>query len=95
MHYDSGLEQDVQDVFITSLAIDSGQVLVSNEKGQHFTIDPSTRNVTGDARGCDGAGSGGCSHLAARALPAGSAIVAALGALVLAGMLLRRRRRGE
>lgn len=57
---DPNLERDVQDVFISSLALDANnQLQVSNEAGKHFTIDPVTQKVTGDARGCGS--SGGCS----------------------------------
>lgn len=90
-HYDTSLETDVQDVFITSLAVENGQILVTNEKGRHFTIDPATQQVTGDARGCDGGTSGGCSYLAARPMPTAGWLVGALGVLGFVGILLRRR----
>jgi len=61
--YDSYLEQDVQDVFITSLALSStSQLQVSNEAGKHFTIDPTTQKVSGDTTGCSGRSSSGCSY---------------------------------
>jgi outer membrane protein assembly factor BamB len=91
-HYDTSLETDVQDVFITSLAVANGQVLVTDEKGRHFAIDPATQQVTGDARGCDGVTSGGCSYLALRSRPTAGWLVGALGALGFAGILLGRRR---
>ena len=90
--YDPNLETDVQDIFITSLAVQNGQILVTNEKGQRFTIDPATRRVDGDARGCDG--SDGCSLLARPWAPRTALAAAGLGFLGLAGMILRRKRRG-
>ena len=90
-HYDTSLETDVQDVFITSLAIENGRILVTDEKGRHFTIDPATQQVTGDARGCDGGTSGGCSYLAARPMTTAGWLVGALGVLGFVGILLRRR----
>jgi hypothetical protein len=91
-HYDPGLEADVQDVFITSLAAQGGQILVANEKGQHFTIDPATRRVDGDARGCGD--SEGCGLLATRSTPLAGWIVGVLGLLGLAGMIRWRKRFG-
>ena len=58
--YDPQLEQDVQDVFITSLAVDNGQLDVTNEKGLHFAIDLQTHAISGDARGCSEPVAGGC-----------------------------------
>jgi hypothetical protein len=52
-----------------SLAIENGRILVTDENGRHFTIDPATQQVTGDARGCDGGTSDGYSYLAARSIP--------------------------
>src|SRR3954470_6649011 len=43
--YDRRLEQDVQDVFITSLKRRGNVLLISNERGEHFVIDLSTRKV--------------------------------------------------
>jgi hypothetical protein len=60
-HYDSSLERDVQDVFITSLVLDHDRLLIEDEKGRHFEIDPETRTVAGDARGCN---HGGCNYMA-------------------------------
>jgi hypothetical protein len=61
--YDSSLEQDVQDVFITDLVLDTNsQLQVTNEAGKHFTIDPTTQKVTGDARGCSEKSSSSCSY---------------------------------
>jgi hypothetical protein len=40
------LERDVQDVFITSLEIDHGLLIVANERGQRFAVDLATRKVT-------------------------------------------------
>jgi hypothetical protein len=65
--YDPSLEQDVQDVFVTSLALENAKLQVANEKGQHFAIDPQTQEVTGDARGCEQQiPSGGCSYAPSR-----------------------------
>jgi MYXO-CTERM domain-containing protein len=92
-HYDTSVETDVQDVFITSLAVDHGQVLVTNEKAQHFTIDPASKRIAGDATGCDGGASDGCSVLDTPSTAMGSRMVGVLGLLGLAGMFLRRPRR--
>jgi hypothetical protein len=93
-HYDPNLEQDVQDVFITSLAIEDGRVLVSNEKGAHFAIDPATRQVTGDARGCFEGGGLGCATFPRRPAPAHAWPVVLLGVGGLA-VLARLRARGR
>ena len=67
--YDTQLETDVQDVFITSLAIDNGNLNVTNEKGLHFAIDLRTQAVSGDARGCSDSAAGGCSFAAGACTP--------------------------
>lgn len=43
--YDSR-EKDVQDVFITKLAIERGRLIVTNEKGEKFIVDLKTRSVS-------------------------------------------------
>jgi outer membrane protein assembly factor BamB len=40
-------ERDVQDVFITSLQVENGRLLVSNEAGKTFTLDLKTGQVKG------------------------------------------------
>ena len=40
------LERDVQDVFITSLADKDGTLLITNERGEKYTLDLQTRKVT-------------------------------------------------
>jgi hypothetical protein len=40
------LERDVQDVFITSLAIDKGSLVVTNERGDSYSLDLATRKIT-------------------------------------------------
>ena len=61
-HYDSR-ETDVQDVYITALAIEDGQLSVQDKKDRNFSIDLSSRAVSGDENGCGpqqaSAGSGG------------------------------------
>lgn len=52
--YDPFLEQDVQDVFITSLTLANGVLSVVDQKGRHFQISTTTRVVTGDG-GCSSA----------------------------------------
>ncbi|TXG76694.1 MAG: hypothetical protein E6R11_07635 [Rhodocyclaceae bacterium] len=42
---DPGLEADVQDVFITSLELLNGRLLIRNERGEVFLLDPGTRAV--------------------------------------------------
>jgi hypothetical protein len=39
------LERDVQDVFITSLVISGGTLLIENERGDKYTLDVNTRRV--------------------------------------------------
>ena len=40
------LERDVQDVFITSLALKDGSLLITNERGEKYALDLQTRKVT-------------------------------------------------
>ena len=40
------LEEDVQWVFITSLVQQNHTLLITNERGGHFTLDLTTRKVT-------------------------------------------------
>jgi hypothetical protein len=89
-HYDANLEQDVQDVFITSLAVQNGRVLVSNEHGAHFAVDPATLQVTGDATGCDASRGSGCAVVPIRPGSAGPLVSAAL----CLALLVWRGRRG-
>jgi hypothetical protein len=49
LRYDHRLEQDVQDVFITSLAVRDGNALIiTNERGERYVLDLSTRIVIRD-----------------------------------------------
>jgi hypothetical protein len=84
--YDSHLESDVQDVFVTTLDVSDGRLVIVNEKNSTFTVDPSTRNVTGAARGC---GEEGCSY--APTLPRSSA-PSLVWALLFAFVVLARSR---
>lgn len=43
---DPKLEADVQHVFITSLAVEGGVLIVTNERGETYVLDPATRKVT-------------------------------------------------
>jgi hypothetical protein len=43
---DPALERDVQDVFITTLSIKRGALIITNEHGDTYTLDLSTRKVT-------------------------------------------------
>lgn len=43
--FDPALERDVQDVFITSLALRQGGLLITNERGDTYTLDLATREV--------------------------------------------------
>jgi hypothetical protein len=45
LNYDKTLEGDVQHIFITSLKISSGRLLVKNEKGGQYTIDLNKKAV--------------------------------------------------
>ena len=40
-----GLEEDVQHVFISALKEEKGLLLITNEKGARFSLDPKTRKV--------------------------------------------------
>jgi hypothetical protein len=42
-----GLEGDVQDVWFRSLRAEGGRLLVENERGERFEIDPAARRVHG------------------------------------------------
>jgi hypothetical protein len=46
IRYDRTLEEDVQDVFITSLKARGNVLLITNERGERFVLDLSTRKVT-------------------------------------------------
>ncbi|HEV7404170.1 MAG TPA: hypothetical protein VGO11_14615 [Chthoniobacteraceae bacterium] len=46
VQYDADLEKDVQDVFITSLALEGGMLVVTNERGAVYHLDLATRRVT-------------------------------------------------
>ena len=43
---DPGLESYVQDVFIKTLEVVNGRLLIRNERGEVFLLDPATRAVT-------------------------------------------------
>ncbi len=40
------LERDVQDVFITSLAVENGALIIGNERGDTYALDLARRKVT-------------------------------------------------
>lgn len=44
--YDSQVEKDVQDVFITSLAIEKDTLVVVNQRNERYEINLKSRNVT-------------------------------------------------
>ena len=46
IHVDPALERDVQDVFITSIALHGARLLVTNERGENYLLDLATRTVT-------------------------------------------------
>jgi hypothetical protein len=87
--YNPNLESDVQDVFITSIVVNERQLAVTDEKGRHFSIDPATRQVSGDARGCQESGASSCSHLAKS--PRGADV--AMGCCLLGLLIIVRRSR--
>lgn len=39
------LEGDVQDVWFRSLRVEGGKLLIENERGERFEVDPATRQV--------------------------------------------------
>lgn len=39
-------ERDVQEVYINSLAAEDGLLVITNEKGRRYTLDPLTRKVS-------------------------------------------------
>jgi hypothetical protein len=41
------LEGDVQDVWFRSLRVEGGKLLIENERGERFEVDPATRHVLG------------------------------------------------
>jgi hypothetical protein len=43
--YDLAFETDVQDVFITSLKIEDDKLIIENEKGYVYSLDPETLEV--------------------------------------------------
>jgi len=43
---DPSLERDVQDVFITSLTLRGGSLVIANEHGERYALDLSTRKIT-------------------------------------------------
>lgn len=43
--YDKNLEKDVQDVFIDSLWVSGDMLMVQNEKGERYELNPETQNV--------------------------------------------------
>ena len=43
--YDTDLEKDVQDCFITSLRFEGDKLIVTNENGDEFQLDPQTLTV--------------------------------------------------
>ncbi len=91
-HYDPNLEQDVQDVFITALSVDSGTLLVTNERGQHFAIDPVSRQVTGGPSGCTGASGSACALAKMGHVPTRGGLLMVISAAGLAAILARSRR---
>lgn len=87
--YDDNLEQDVQDVFITSLQVEGTRLRVANEKSRTFFLAMRDGSVSGADRGCD---AGGCSSGRGLRTNAGAVLVAAsVGALAI--LRLRRTRR--
>jgi len=90
VHYNPDLEQDVQDVFITSLVWEDGKLRIVNEKDQQFTLVPGTRQIAGGQRDCSN-GSSGCSLGGPHLDGAFSLTMVAVIAMV-ARMAHRRRR---
>jgi hypothetical protein len=46
VHLNPSLERDVQDVFITSLTLRGGSLVIANEHGERYALDLSTNKVT-------------------------------------------------
>jgi len=46
VEYNPDIESDVQDIFITSLKIEDGKLIIENEAGDRFEIDLDTREVS-------------------------------------------------
>jgi hypothetical protein len=90
--YDKNLEEDVQDVFITSMMAGGPGLAITNERDHRFSLDLQTRAVTGDVLGCEhtnlgqGSMSGGCSY---GTRPAGATLWI-LAAMVVLGLVARR-----
>jgi hypothetical protein len=45
VEYNTDLERDVQDVWITSLSIEDGKLIVVNEKGDKYEVDLKTQGI--------------------------------------------------
>jgi hypothetical protein len=45
IHYTSSLEKDVQDIFISSLVLEDDNLLISNERGECFSLNLKSRKV--------------------------------------------------
>jgi len=43
--YQSGLERDIQDIFITNLRLTENQLIVSNESNSEYSLDLNTLEV--------------------------------------------------
>lgn len=43
---DPALERDVQDNFIAALAVERGVLVITDERGAQFSLDPATRKAT-------------------------------------------------
>ena len=46
IHYIKDLETDVQDIFITTLKIENGDLIVTNEKNKKYKVSLSTKKIT-------------------------------------------------
>lgn len=43
--YDSGMEQDVQDVFIEEMKADGDKLVITDENDRRYVVDPASRTV--------------------------------------------------
>jgi len=90
--YDRNLEQDVQDVFITSLQVEGSRLRATDEKSRTFFLAMRDGSViSGPDRGCD---AGGCNY-ARGSRPSGGIWLLAASVGVLAFLRLWHQRRAS
>jgi hypothetical protein len=95
INYDPNWDQDVQDIFITSLEIVDGKLHVANERGDQFVVDVYRRKVIEGAKrvySFDPASAPRVEAGPAQWVIAAATVLALLFGLMAAARRLRRRR---